>query len=195
MPSSHSPPLAPSYTRPAIVLHWLVALAMVTNVALILSVEHVPDGWVRPFIDTHKSLGITVLGLALLRLLWRIGHRPPALPVTYARWEIGSAHAVHVALYLVMFWMPLSGWLHDSAWSEAATHPMKLFGTIGWPRVGFVQNLPADLKESMHTLLGVLHRWGAYALYALVFLHVAGALKHEWLDRESVLRRMGIRRS
>lgn len=187
-------PTALFYTRPAIVLHWLVALAMVANVALILSVEHIPEDWVRPFIDTHKSLGITVLGLALLRLLWRIGHRPPALPGEYARWETWSAHAVHVLLYAVIFWMPLSGWLHDSAWSEAATHPMKLFGTIGWPRVGFILGLPADLKESMHTLLGALHRWGAYVLYGLVFLHVAGALKHQFFDSEAVLRRMWFRR-
>ena len=186
--------IPPSYTRPAIVLHWLIAVAMVANVAIILSVDHLPDGWVRPAVDTHKSLGITVLGLALLRLLWRIGHRPPALPGEYPRWETWSAHAVHVALYAVMFWMPLSGWLHDSAWSEAATHPMKLFGAVGWPRVGFIEQLAPAVKEPLHTLFGEFHTWGAYALYALVFAHVAGALKHQFFDREAVLHRMWFRR-
>ncbi|QHI98803.1 cytochrome b [Xylophilus rhododendri] len=194
-PAPSSTLLQAGYTRPAIVLHWLIAAAMVANVAIILSVEHLPDDWVRPAVDTHKSFGITVLGLALLRLLWRIGHRPPALPGACARWEVVAAHIVHVLLYLVMFWMPLSGWLHDSAWNEAATHPMKLFGTIGWPRVGFIENLAPDVKEPLHTLFGQLHTWGAYVLYGLLFLHIAGALKHQFFDREAVLRRMWFKRA
>ncbi|WPB57090.1 cytochrome b [Xylophilus sp. GOD-11R] len=189
-PETNSAPEASHYSHPAIVLHWLVAVAMVANVALILSVEHIPEDWIRPAIDTHKSLGITVLGLALLRLLWRIGHRPPPLPSAYPRWETVSAHAVHGLLYVVIFWMPLSGWLHDSAWSEAATHPMQLFGTIGWPRIGLIENLPPSTKEPLHDLFGALHRWGGYVLYGLVFLHIAGALKHQFFDREAVLRRM-----
>jgi cytochrome b561 len=192
-PNSLSP--AASYTRPAIVLHWLIALGIVANVALILSVDHLPDDWVRPAVDTHKSIGITVLGLALLRLLWRIGHRPPRLPGEYARWETVSAHAVHILLYVLMFWMPLSGWFHDSAWSEAATHPMTLFGTIGWPRVAFIEHLQPEFREQMHTLLGQFHSYGAYVLYGLLFLHIAGALKHQFFDREAVLRRMWFKRS
>ena len=64
-----------SYSRTAIGLHWLIALLIICNVAMGLSADHLPDDWVRPVVDTHKSVGITVLGLAILRILWRFSHR------------------------------------------------------------------------------------------------------------------------
>jgi len=182
--------LSPRYTRTAIVLHWLIALLIALNVGLILTVDFFPDALVRPVVDTHKSIGVTVLGLVLLRLLWRLTHPAPPLPADYPRWERASAHAVHILLYGLMLWMPLSGWFHDSAWKDAATHPMYWFGTFEWPRVGFIANVPADTKEMLHTLLGQLHSGGAYVLYAAFVLHVAGALKHQFFDKEAVLRRM-----
>ena len=68
------------YTRTAMVLHWLIALLIICNVVLGLTAESFPDSWVRTVVDTHKSIGITVLGLVLLRILWRVSHRPPPLP-------------------------------------------------------------------------------------------------------------------
>src|SRR5580693_136195 len=120
-------PLASRYTGTAITLHWLIALLMIGNVVLGLTAESWPDDWVRPVVDTHKSIGITVLGLALMRILWRAAHAPPPLPGTYARWERLSAKAAHIVLYGLIFCLPLSGWIHDSAWKDAATHPMRLF--------------------------------------------------------------------
>lgn len=178
------------YTRTAMVLHWIIALLMVANVAMILSVDSLPDGWVRPAIDTHKSLGITVLGLVLLRLLWRLTHPAPPLPADYPRWERAFAHGAHVLLYLVMLWMPMTGWLHDSAWKDAATHPMYLFGAFEWPRLDWIASVPAKPKEMLHDVFGWMHTGGAYLLYGLVFLHVAGAFKHQFFDKEKVLRRM-----
>ncbi len=178
------------YTRTAIVLHWSIALLIVVNVALALSADHLPDDWVRPVVDTHKSIGITVLGLAILRLLWRFAHRPPALPRAYPRWERGLAHAAHVALYLLIIGLPLSGWLHDSAWKGAATHPMSLFGLVPWPRVGWVMNAEPATREALHDRFGALHTWLGYVLYGLFALHVGGALKHQWLDRNPELERM-----
>ncbi|MCQ0030467.1 cytochrome b [Burkholderia glumae] len=178
------------YTRTAMVLHWLIALGILANVAIALSADAMPDGWVRPAIDLHKSIGITVLGLAVLRLLWRATHRPPALPGRFHRWERRAAHLAHVLLYLLMFAMPITGWLHDSAWKDAASHPLSLYHLIPWFRLGFIANLPAAPKEHLHTLFGEFHTWGAYALYAVLAMHILGALKHELLDRESVLRRM-----
>ena len=178
------------YTRTAIVLHWVIALLIAANVVLTWIVDALPDAWVRPVIDTHKSIGITVLGLAAMRLLWRFVHRPPALPATYSRWERAGAHVAHALLYLVIFALPLSGWLHDSAWKDAATHPMSLFGVMSWPRIDFVMSLDADTKERMHDLFFAIHAWFGYALYVLFVLHVGGALKHQWLDREPELQRM-----
>jgi cytochrome b561 len=178
------------YTRTAIALHWMIAVLIVVNVLLALSADYLPDDWVRPVIDTHKSIGITVLGLALMRLLWRATHRPPALPPSYPRWERIGAHAAHAALYVLIFALPLSGWLHDSAWKDAATHPMTLFGMIPWPRIGWVMNVEPTAREQLHDRFGALHTWFGYVLYGLFALHVIGALKHQWLDREQELQRM-----
>jgi cytochrome b561/glycosyltransferase involved in cell wall biosynthesis len=178
------------YTTTAVFLHWAIALLLAVNIGLALSVDHLPDAAVRPVIDTHKSIGITVLGLALIRLLWRFSHKPPPLATRYALWERRCAATVHAALYGLMLALPLSGWLHDSAWKDAATHPMRLFGLVPWPRVPAIATLEPALKESLHTVFGQLHTWFAYALYALFALHVLGALKHQLYDREPELQRM-----
>ncbi|HEY0254587.1 MAG TPA: cytochrome b [Kofleriaceae bacterium] len=183
-------PIESRYTRVAIVLHWLIAVLIAINVALALTADLWPDEWVRPVIDAHKSIGITVLGLAILRLLWRATHRPPAMPRRYPALERGGAHLVHALLYLAIFALPLSGWLHDSAWKNAATHPMTLFGIVPWPRVGWVMGLDADLKERLHDRFGSLHAWLGYGLYGLFAIHVVGALKHQWFDGERELQRM-----
>ncbi len=180
----------PKYTRIAMLLHWLVALLISANLVLVWVVDHLPDEQVRPAIDTHKSLGITLLGLAILRMLWRYTHRPPALPPGYARWERRASHATHALLYLLMFLMPLSGWMHDSAWKDAATHPMQLFGLFEWPRIGWIMTLEPTTKEMWHSTLGAVHTWGGYLLYVLFTLHVAGALKHQLIDKEAELQRM-----
>lgn len=177
------------YTRTAMLLHWLVAGLMIINVGLGLSADSLPDGWVRPVIDTHKSIGITVLGLFFLRLLWRLGHTPPPL-TDLKEWERRSAHAAHILLYAFMFALPLTGWMHDSAWKDAASHPMKLFYTVPWPRISYITQLDPVTKEAMHKLFGAIHRNLAYGFDLLVLAHVAGALKHEWIDKHSVLKRM-----
>jgi cytochrome b561 len=178
------------YTRTAITLHWVIALLIVCNVILGLSADYLPDDRVRLVIDTHKSIGITVLGLATMRVLWRLTHRPPPLPSGYPGWERAAAHAAHVALYVVMFALPLTGWIHDSAWKDAASHPMKLFGVVPWPRVEFVMNVEPEARERLHDQFGAFHAWAGYILYALFAIHLLGALKHQFVDREPELQRM-----
>ncbi|CAH2785363.1 MAG: Cytochrome B561 [uncultured Caballeronia sp.] len=97
------------YTRTAMVLHWLIALLIICNVVLGLTAESFPDSWVRPVVDTHKSIGITVLGLVLLRILWRVSHRPPPLPKAFPKRENVAAHIAHFLLYLLLIGLPLSG--------------------------------------------------------------------------------------
>ncbi|HTJ97146.1 MAG TPA: cytochrome b/b6 domain-containing protein [Rhodocyclaceae bacterium] len=178
------------YTRTAMALHWLVAVLMIVNVALALSVDYVSDESIRPLIDNHKSIGILVLGLFILRLLWRIAHRPPELPASFSPFEKKGAHWAHIALYALMLLLPLSGWLHDSAWKDAATHPMELFHLVPWPRIAFITHIEPQFKETLHDVFGNIHEWLGDALYILFSLHVLGALKHEWIDKESVLSRM-----
>jgi cytochrome b561 len=178
------------YTGVAMFFHWLIAALMIVNVALGISADSLPDNWVRPVVDTHKSIGITVLGLGLLRILWRLGHTPPPLPARYPRWEKFSAHAVHFALYALILALPISGWLHDSAWKDAATHPMQLFNLVPWPRISFIMNLDPQTKEMAHKVFGAIHTKLGYVFYLLLALHIAGALKHQFVDKEPELQRM-----
>lgn len=178
------------YSRTAMALHWLVALLVAANLLLAWVVDFLPEERVRLTIDTHKSIGITVLGLAILRLLWRFAHKPPALPGTYALWERRASHAAHLLLYGLIFLIPLSGWMSDSAWKDAATHPMQLFGLVPWPRIGWIINLEPTTKELLHNAFGALHEWAGFVLYALLGLHILGALKHQFFDKEKELQRM-----
>ncbi len=178
------------YTRPAIALHWLVAILIGVNLALVWSVDFVPDAYTRPIINTHKSIGITVLGLAVLRLLWRLSHEPPPLPTTYKLWERRVSHWAHIVLYVLIFALPLTGWLHDSAWKAAATHPFYLFGAVPWPRIGWIMNLDPATTETLHGLFGETHSALADILYVFVVAHILGALKHQFIDREPELQRM-----
>jgi cytochrome b561 len=184
------PSIPDRYTKPAIILHWVIAALMLLNIVLGLSAEHVRDEWVRQVVDTHKSIGITVLGLVILRLLWRATHRPPELPPGYSRLERLGAHAAHWVLYLLMFLLPISGWMHDSAWKDAATHPMHYFGLFEWPRIGWITGIEPATKERLHDLFGALHIGAGYVLYLMFALHVLGALKHQVLDHEKELQRM-----
>lgn len=181
---------AKRYTQAAIWFHWLVAIGILVNIALAWTWPNVADEQVRPLIDTHKSIGITVLGLAILRLVWRLTHQPPALPSKYQLWEIRASHWTHWALYLLIFLMPITGWLHDSAWKDAATHPMYIFGLFEWPRIGLIMNMDPVTKEHLHDIFGEAHEIGAKAVYVLFTLHFLGALKHQFLDNTRELQRM-----
>ena len=178
------------YTRVAMLFHWLVAAGIVANVALAWTWPYLGDERVRPAIDTHKSIGITILGLAILRVLWRLTHRPPPFPTRYQLWERRVSGAVHGLLYALIFVMPLTGWIMDSAYKDAASHPMALFGLVPWPRIGAIMALDPATKLRVHDLFGAGHYYASWALYALVGLHVAGALKHQLVDRHRELQRM-----
>jgi len=180
------------YTRIAVVLHWLVAVLIIANVILGLSADHVSDANVRLVIDTHKSIGLTALGLVVLRILWRAGHAPPPLPAGYPRRERLAAHAGHALLYVIMIALPLSGWMHDSAWDGAATHPLTWFRAFEVPRIGPIMHLDAATKKSLHGLFGTFHTACSYVLYGLLALHIGAALKHQLIDREAELQRMGL---
>ncbi len=180
------------YTGTAIALHWIVGGLMIVNIALAWVWPVAPDEAVRPLINNHKSIGITLLCLVLMRLLWRLTHRPPALPANHQAWEKRAAHAAHMMLYVVMFALPLSGWTMDSAWEKAADNPNFWFGLFEWPRIGFVMGLDAASKKQVHGIFGNVHEISGYILYFLVAVHIAGALKHQFIDKDKGLARMGI---
>ena len=178
------------YTRTAMLLHWVIALLMIVNVGLAWTWPYVADESVRPLINNHKTIGITLLGLITLRLLWRITHRPPPLPAHHKPWEKSAAHIVHILLYVIMFALPLSGWIMDSAYKDAASHPNLWFGLFEWPRLAPVMALDPATKKSVHDIFGETHEIAAKILYVLFFVHVAGALKHQYIDKDREIARM-----
>jgi cytochrome b561 len=112
------------------------------------------------------------------------------LPADYAVWERRLAGLAHVLLYVLIFALPITGWIHDSAWSAAASHPMMLFWVIPWFRLAFITGLDPATKDMVHTLFGTIHVWLGYCLYGVLALHILGALKHQFLDKHRELQRM-----
>jgi cytochrome b561 len=172
----------PSYTRTAIALHWLLALAIAGTFSLGVYMHELPVSPSRlRLYNWHKWAGICILALSALRLLWRLTHRPPVdLPMP--AWQARAAHATHAILYVLFFAVPLAGW----AYSSAAGFPVVLYGVLPLP--DFV---PTD--KALAGLLKGLHKLFAFSLALLVIGHVLAALKHQWLDRDGLLSRMGLR--
>lgn len=176
------------YHPVAVALHWLLGFALVGIFALGVYMSDLPFSPERlKLYSWHKWAGIVVFTLSFLRLFWRLTHRPPALPVAIEAampgWQRLAHHATHHGLYLLFFAVPLLGW----AFSSAAGFPVVLFGVLPLP--DFV---PAS--EGLADVLKELHELSAFAMAGLVLLHVAGALKHQLIDRDGLLARMSIGR-
>jgi cytochrome b561/polyisoprenoid-binding protein YceI len=177
------------YSAVAIALHWTIALAIVLQIILAGRMDGPPTPESFAVTQLHKSIGITILLLSLLRLGWRLGNPPPPEPATLATWERRLSQATHWGFYAVMIGMPLTGWLMVSA--SRTQIPTLLYGVVHWPNLpGFADLAPAA-KKAWHSA-GVLgHGTIAKVIYVLLALHVAGALKHQLLGRdEPVLSRM-----
>ena len=170
---------ATRYTRTAMALHWIMALALATSFCVGIYMADLPFSPQRlKLYNWHKWAGICILTLALLRLLWRLTHRPPpevAMPV----WQERVAQLTHAALYLLFFAVPLVGW----AYSSAAGFPVVLFGLLPLPDWVSPDKALAEAIKPWHGAL-------AWAMTALVLLHVAGAFKHQLIDRDGLLLRM-----
>lgn len=173
------------YSTPAIVLHWLLALAIVVAFTCGVYMVDLPFSPQRlKLYNWHKWLGISILALSALRLLWRLLRRPPALPVAMQKrmpaWQRAAHHGVHLALYLLFFAVPLLGW----AYSSAAGVPIVWLGVLPLP-----DWVPAnaDLADAIKPW----HGRAAMTLALVTAVHVAAAFKHQWVDRDGLLLRMG----
>lgn len=186
---------ATRYSAVAIILHWTIAAAIGANLLL--------GWWMSRAIDVvetqaraitvfqlHKSLGLTVLGLSLLRLAWRLLHRPPPLPAAMPAWERFAAKATHWAFYALMIVVPLSGWTYVSAqWRDAAplSVPTLWFWLFQVPHLFDAQALTDAARKSIADRNFAAHFYLAWSMAVLLALHIAAALKHHFLNRDAVL--------
>jgi cytochrome b561 len=169
-----------AYSPPARWAHWIAAVLIVITFIIGLTMLRIPQGaWQDSLFDWHRSVGATVLALAVLRLLWRLWHRAPELPSGMPIWMKASARANHWLLYLFMLVLPIIGWLGSSAFGA----PVHIYGLF---------DLPALVKPNrpLADAILLLHRVGAFALAGLVVLHIAAVLYHVFIRRDGVLRRM-----
>jgi cytochrome b561 len=168
------------YSTVSLTLHWLIAALVVTQVALIMVRDASEGDLARQLLGLHKSIGLGILVLTLGRLGWRIANPAIPLPDAMPRWQKLLARATHVLFYALLLAMPLAGW----AASSAAGRDILWFGLFQWPL------LPIGGGRETAGALMDMHGLAAKALYILIVLHVAGALKHHFVDRDNVLHRM-----
>ena len=175
-------PLPNRYTPTARLLHWLIAVSVFAQLALgtwMLGIPKTPPGVRANWFNLHKSIGITLGLIILVRLAWRLTHAAPPLPETIPAWQRTTAKIVHASLYVCMIVIPLSGYLGSSFTS----YPIKYFGhtlpSWGW-------DSPA-LKE----LCSQVHFTAVVVFCVLIAVHVGKVLKHLLVDRDGIFQRMG----
>jgi len=169
------------YTAPAIALHWLIALLLLGQFAFGLLLDDIPRGTPARgvYVNLHKSSGILIGLLILVRIGWRLTHRPPPLPAAMPAWQRHAARISHLMLYLCMAMLPLSGYLA----SNFSRHGIKFFNLVHWQAWG-----PDD--KTWYALFNGIHHLAALLLAVFVALHLLAVAKHILIDRDGLLLRM-----
>ena len=190
-----------SYTKTAKVLHWLIAIGIFGMFALGWFMSELPKEapkqmaydlfnlgiytWnlteeISPrtfYFNLHKSIGVTIFALILIRILWRITHRPPALLASYKAWESKLASGAHHLLYLLMVALPVSGVI-------MATYSKYGIKWFGIPFIKGLDNNPMrELFKDVHEIIGLI-------ILLVIIVHILGALKHKFIDKDETLKRM-----
>jgi cytochrome b561 len=178
------------FTAPAIVLHWAIAALLLYNIWLGWQYGDLKPGLKQfQILQLHKSVGITVLALTVLRLAWRLFNPPPALPAHMPRWEKFAAVATHWAFYAIMLGLPLTGWIMVSA--SPTNLPTFLYQNLGlkltWPHIGPVHDLAMPARKTLESASTEVHEALVKLTYVLFVLHVGAALKHHFVNRDAVL--------
>ena len=161
-------------------LHWSIALMIIGLAFVGLTMDDLPNSPDKLKIYAlHKSTGLTVLVLVVLRLIWRFVDPRPPYPPTIPAWQRKASDLTHGLLYVAMIAQPLSGWLYNSA----SNFPLRWFGLFSVPALSGPDK---ELKSFAHEV----HETGFYLLAALVLLHIAAALKHHFVDHDATMARM-----
>ncbi|MBC6403501.1 MAG: cytochrome b [Hyphomonadaceae bacterium] len=172
------------YTRVAIWLHWVVAVLIVGQIIggkIMTAMAGSPTKY--EIFQLHKSFGVVILLLSLVRLGWRFTHKPPALPDGMKTYERLGARLTHVGFYVLMIVVPLSGWIVVSVSTPKIS--TELFKIIPWPDVPFLTR-----TDGAEVLWKNVHNCLAITVALTFFLHVGAALKHHFVNKDDVLTRM-----
>jgi cytochrome b561 len=182
-----SPSPANRYTAVAIALHWTISVSIIGMIFL---------GWYmgdldknsplhEPLFALHKSIGLTILLLSVARIVWRLINRPPPEP-PMPGWQAGLARFVHVAFYVLIIVMPLSGWLYSSLGRPGGTH----FWGLPWADVPGAGSLASETRRNLAPTVENVHSKLAWVIIVMLGLHIAGALKHQFVDKDGLIARM-----
>jgi len=171
---------SPVYSNVSIALHWIIAILVFGQIGLVMAHDATEGPASANFMMLHKSGGLLILLLTLVRIGWRFKEPVIALPAEMPGWQKLLARLVRVGFYALLIAMPLGGW----AASSAAGRDIAFYGLFNWPL------LPIGGGREAAQQFMAMHELGAKALYVLLFLHIAGALKHQFLDKDNILRRM-----
>ena len=160
--------------------HWLVVGLILFQYVWAWRIDNAEGFRLRlELVTQHKTIGMVVLGLAVLRLVWRLFNKPPPLPAGMARWEVLSAQAGHALLYGLIFALPLSGWLYSSAAG---------LGDFWWGPVSFPSLVASS--EVLEDRFGLLHQVLGVSLAVVAAVHLVAALRHHFFLKDTVLKRM-----
>jgi cytochrome b561 len=167
------------YSTGAIILHWLIAILMITMLIFGEDMIRRPTETFYP--SMHASLGISILVLSLIRLWWRFAHTAPALPATMKGWEVKLSHFTHIIFYVLMIVLPLTGLMAfaKEAASKTILNGASIFGIFPVPAISDFLGIGGEVHEISSKLA-----------QALVILHVLAALKHQFWDKDNLMRRM-----
>lgn len=171
---------AKRYSGVAMLLHWLIAVAVIVNWRIAEAAENLPREEASAIMSNHFALGMTILILTVLRLAWRLVHRPPPLADTLAGWEKILARVTHTVFYVLLIGLPLGGWFAGSSFGSS----IDMWGAFTIPALPVPEN--PELGKSVFEL----HATGGKAMLILIGLHILGALKHMFIDKDGNLWRM-----
>ena len=177
------------YGTVAMLFHWAIAALLIANISLGLYFADLPSSpWKGELAQWHKSIGLTVLVLSLLRVTWRLTHTVPPLPMDMFWGLRAAARATHYLFYFLIVAIPLSGWIMVSA--SATGRPTVYFHMFNWPHIWFMADLARQQKVGLHDTLENVHNFLAWSAIVLIPLHVAAALYHQFIRRDDLLLRM-----
>lgn len=168
------------YSKGAMAFHWIIAIAVIANWRIAEAADHAAKADAGAIWSYHKALGITILIFTLGRLAWRLTHKVPPLPNNYASWERILARGTHLLFYVLLIGLPLGGWLANSYFGNG----VDMFGLFTWPA------LPVGEAKETGRAIFDLHKTGGEIMIYLIALHILGALKHTFFDKDGGIFRM-----